>query len=178
MGQVIKFFFLTILGVALTLGTYLYFYLGVYKPVQITTAEVGPLYLLYKNHMGAYNEIGPILRETESWALQHNVHCGRTFGEFIDDPQAVDQDRLRSQAGCVLDGKPPIPTGDFSFEEFPVRRYLVGKFQGSPSIGPFKVYPKMKAEMEKQRLRLNGPTLEIYTVNGANVETEYLFPIK
>jgi DNA gyrase inhibitor GyrI len=169
-------FFLTALAFVLVLGGYLYVYLGVSKPVTIQQAQRGPLYLLYKDHMGPYHKIGSVIDAAEAWAHAHGVACPRTFGEFLDDPQAVDEDRLRSHAGCLLDSKPAGSTDDFTFEERPAQRYVVGRFEGSPSIGPFKVYPKIRKYIETERLRTSGPNLEVYRVNGEAVETEYLFP--
>ncbi len=110
--------------------------------------------------------------------MQNNLSCARTFGEYLDNPEAIDQDRLRSRGGCVLStayqGK--LPDG-MHYEERPANRYVVGRFTGSPSIGPFKVYPKIFAYLDSQRLKSTGTNLEVYTVNGEEVSTEYLFPI-
>ena len=169
---------LTLVLSAAGLFTYLYIYLGASKSVEILIEEQPPLTLLFLDHTGAYHYIGTKIGEVETWASKNNVACPRTFGEYLDSPEAVDQDRLRSRGGCIVQ-KPltRAPAEGMRLEDRPGRRYLVARFEGSPSIGPFKVYPKVYAFIESKRLKSDGPVLEIYTVNGDAVLTEYLFPI-
>jgi AraC family transcriptional regulator len=171
----IKTMFLALVTIAVVLATYLFFYLGLYKTASVTRESRGPLHLLYKTHSGAFYRIGPVLHEVELWAGAHGVKCDKTFGEFLDDPESVDEDRLRSRAGCIVEGKPSQPLGDIEYEEHPAGDYVVGRFSGSPSVGPLKVYPKIKHFIIDQRLRTSLPNLEIYTVRGDAVDTEYLF---
>jgi AraC family transcriptional regulator len=173
----IKKIFLALFLSAVGFVIYLYTYLGFSREVQIEVGERGPLYLLYKNHLGAYHQIGPTITAAENWTNANNVLCPQTFGEFLDDPKTMDQDRLRSRAGCVLDRKLNDPPGDFVYEERPRQKYIIARFAGSPSIGPFKVYPKVRKYIEDNRLKpSSSPVIEIYTISGANVTTEYLFP--
>lgn len=166
--------FIALIGFAI----YLYVYLGGFKEPRFMVLEQGPLHLVYVSHSGAYHEIGPKIESVEAWAHSRGYACDRTFGEYLDNPSAVDQDRLRSQGGCVMKEsvRDALPEG-MKYEERPARRYLVGTFEGSPAIGPFKVYPKAYETMESQRLKSDGPTIEIYTVHGTSVTTQYLFPV-
>ena len=162
----------------LSLAVYLYFYLGFYKPVDVALERRGPLYFLYKTHTGAYHQIGPAISAVENWTHEHKVPCEKTFGEYLDDPQAVDQDRLRSRGGCVLSGPLNSPPAEFQYEQRPEREYVVARFSGSPAIGPFKVYPKAKQFISEKRLKSAEGAIEVYLVRGDKVETEYLFPIE
>lgn len=170
---------LIVLG-ALGLGTYLYIYLGFSKPVEIAVEERGPLVLIYKIHTGAYHQIGPAIQDVEKWARENQISCPLTFGEFLDDPAAVDQDRLRSHAGCVLEKEAAVTLPeDFNQEVRPRRHYVVGRFSGSPSIGPFKVYPKIKEYLQTERLKSSSlAVIETYLIRDKNVTTEFLFPIE
>jgi AraC family transcriptional regulator len=162
----------------LTLGGYLYYYLGFYKPIEILEAERGPFHFLYQEHAGAYHEIGPTIAAVEKWALANNIYCAMTFGEYLDDPSAVDQDRLRSHGGCVLNARPEKIPDDMKYEEREALKYVIGRFEGSPSIGPFKVYPKIKKHIEERRLKTSTSSLELYRVSGKQVTTEILFKIE
>lgn len=176
--RIVKIFFLSVVIFALSLATYLYFYLGVYKSAgDVRVETVGPLLLVYKAHTGAYHQIGPAIQEVEEWAMKQNILCPRTFGEYLDDPDAVDQDRLRSRGGCVLTAVPVDVPAQFTFETRAPHRYAIADFNGSPSIGHFKVYPKVKEYLAKERLRSQDAVIEIYKVNGKNVTTEFLFPL-
>ncbi len=165
--------FITLIGFAI----YLYLYLGANKEVTLTVAEQGPLVLLYADHAGAYHEIGKKIEYVEKWAREKSLPCRRTFGEYLDDPSAVDQDRLRSRGGCVLEQKIEEFPEDMKLEERPRRRYVVARFEGSPAIGPFTVYPKAAEYIETMRLKSDGPAMEIYTIQGTAVTTEFLFPV-
>lgn len=176
-----KKFFLALAITAVGFVFYMYSYLGFNRPVEIELGERQMLQLLAKNHMGAYHQIGPVISDVEQWANAHNIHCPQTFGEYLDDPAAMDQDRLRSRGGCVLTSPLPadleLPKG-FAKGERPARKYVIARFQGSPSIGPMKVYPLAQKFIEDQRLKVSGAVIEIYTVNGKDVTTEFLFPIE
>jgi len=159
-------------------GIYLYRHLGLSQPVEITQGPRGPLLFLFKDHRGPYHEIGPVIREVELWALNKNVPCSKTFGQFLDDPQAVDQDRLRSRGGCVLSVLPNgmAPEG-FNVLKILERGYVIAKFRGSPAAGPMTVYPKVKKYFEEHRLVYPPTVIEIYSIDGESVETEYLFQL-
>jgi hypothetical protein len=172
-------YLVTIVLAFLGLATYLFFYLGVNKPVTVELGERGPFHLLYGNHLGAYHEIGPVISEVEKWARSQHVDCPLTFGEYLDDPNAVDQDRLHSRGGCVLNAKPNVAWPEtFSYEERPQGHFAIGHFEGSPAIGPWKVYPKIKDFLDARRLKNNGPVLETYLIRGEHITTEYLFPVE
>lgn len=159
------------------LGIYLYFYLGLSLPVEISVETRAPITLLWQEHRGAYHQIMPVIQKAETWAQANQVPCPKTFGEFLDDPAAVEQDRLRSRAGCVLNTElETVPEG-FTLETRAARSYVVGRFAGSPSVGPMTVYPAIKEYIAEKRLKSSAPPLEIYTVNGSSVTTEYLFPL-
>lgn len=172
----IRGFILTLLAAALILAGYLFYYLGYYKPVQITIEDRPAMHLLFKNHLGAYHGIGNLLQEVESWTMKSKIDCPKTFGEFEDDPQAVDQDRLRSRAGCVLNLPVTGDTAPYLQETRAARTYVVARFEGAPGIGPFKVYPKVQDYFQEQRLKSAGAVIEVYSVNGSQVTTEFLFP--
>jgi AraC family transcriptional regulator len=165
--------FIAVIG----LFIYLYFYLGAYKDVTITVEQRGPLYLAYEEHVGPYHEIGPPIHDVEVWAAAQNLACPLTFGEFLDDPESIDQDRLRSHVGCLLSTPAAPGSGDIHFEERPKKSYVLARFTGSPAIGPFKVYPKIKQYVNEHRLKITTSAIEIYRVEGQKVTTEYLFAI-
>lgn len=153
--------------------------LGVHKPVVIAEQEEGPFKVVYKNHTGAYYKIVPAIEEVEKWAKDNSIPCELTFGEYLDDPKKIDEDRLQSNGGCIVDrdlSTTPLPQG-FQYREIPRRAYVSATFDGAPSIGPYKVYPKIFKYLQEHNQQIAGPVLEVYHVTGATaVETKYLFP--
>lgn len=158
-----------------------YFRLGGYKSPVISEAQSEQLYLISKPHIGAYHKINPVITEVETWATKNNIPCLRTFGEYIDNPREKDEDRLRSQGGCILShplDPAQVPDG-FTYRVAAPTPVLLATFDGAPSIGPFKVYPAVEEYMNNHKLQASGPVIEIYEIKSANeAVTRYYFPIK
>ncbi len=154
--------------------------LGSFKEVSLSEGERGPFKQVFKKHVGAYHKIVPVLEEVETWAKANGEACRLTFGEFIDDPDLIAEDRLRSSAGCMVEKKWDLvlPAG-FGYREIPAHLFVVAEFDGAPSIGPIKVYPRAKDYIAAHNYKQIGPTYEIYEILAPDkVKTTYLFPVE
>lgn len=177
-------------AIVLFIAAELYFS-GAFKPVEIEVQTKGPYAILFKDHIGAYDKIVSTIEEVETWAKQNNLPCTLTFGEYLDDPHAVEQERLRSRGGCItsdVDSKNlathsplagPLPS-DFNRTVIEPKKYVVATFAGSPRIGPLKVYPKVNEYIAAHKLKQVGGTIEVYDIqpDNAAMTTTYLFPIE
>ena len=173
----VKWFFIFLLGGILTIGLSLYYKLGAYKDVKIAKGSVPMMNLLYQDHFGSYHKIGGAIQRVENWALENNFSCERSFGIYLDDPSKIDEDRLRSQGGCITDAIVPsndLPL-DFKQRQLNKGEFIVAQFTGSPAIGPFVVYPKVEKWAIDNRMKIKPPTIEIYKLNKSTIETTYLF---
>lgn len=153
-------------------------YLGAFKSVRITTTEAGPFRMVYKAHLGAYHKIVPDIEIVERWATSNGEACGSSFGEYIDDPAVVDEDRLHSNVGCLVigDWTGKLPA-DLIYRELPRRLFVKADFDGAPSIGPQKVYPRVNTYMNKEKLKPDGAVFEVYErLPGGKLRTHYHFP--
>ena len=156
-------------------------YVGFYRDVSLAEIQSPGFTVVYKEHVGAYHLIVPLLDEVEKWAKQNGVPCPKTFAEFLDDPNRTEEARLRANGGCWLgEGevaiKAPLP-GGFKTKFVSSGPMLKAEFSGSPAIGPWKVYPQAKGYMAEHHLKPQGPSFEIYTVLGERAMlTQYLFP--
>lgn len=174
-----KYAILGTLALIVALALAVYVYVGGYKPVQTEITEKGPYRLVYKTHLGPYHQIVPILEEVEKWARANGESCKLTFGEYLDNPKLVAEDRLQSHGGCFVEKAwaSGLPEG-FSYREIPKRLYLAAVFEGAPSIGPMKVYPKADSIMQSEGYKPDGAVIETYEVlSPKSVETRYYFPI-
>ncbi|MCB0361793.1 MAG: GyrI-like domain-containing protein [Bdellovibrionales bacterium] len=173
----VKWIFFTSFSALVAIAIYLFFYLGGYKPVQIEEVLYPQIQLIYSIHNGPYHKIDPGLKEIEAWAQRNDLSCQRTFGEFLDDPAKVDEGRLRSHIGCLVDKEvSPLPDG-YKYRKISSQWVVKAQFQGAPSIGPLKVYPKAKQYIAEKRLKSSQPPIEIYqTLADGTFQTEYLFP--
>ena len=170
----------TTIAAILAFSVFMYFRLGMNKTVMLEAREAGPFKTLYQKHTGPYYKIAEKIEFVEKWALANGVSCSKTFGQYIDDPQSVDEDRLQSEGGCIVEDMPSDlkPLEGMIVGEIAKRKYLMAKFDGAPSVGPYTVYPKAFEWLSKNSMTLDGPIVEIYNVlNAKEVVTEYLFPI-
>jgi DNA gyrase inhibitor GyrI len=177
-----KYFLIFIITAIISFGVYLSTYLGAYKKVDISQATEGPFKIVYVDHMGPYHKIIKNLEVVEKYFKLKGQPCGRTFGEYLDDPQIVEEARLRAKAGCIVETIPTDLPADFKSGNLPARKYVVAVFTGSPGIGPLKVYPKVNEFMLAQKLKQDGPVIEIYEIHAIKeknaMTTTYLFPTK
>lgn len=180
---------------AVTLGLILFFlylfqYTGAFKSVSVDLDERGPYTIVFKNHVGAYHKIVATIEEIEKWSRENGLKCRLAFGEFFDDPRIVEEGRLNSRVGCLIDPLVPeelvvleklksqLPQ-DYKVDEIPKTKAVVALFTGAPGIGPLKVYPKAEDYMIENKLTRKGAVIEIYEVfDKKSMQTTYIWPIQ
>jgi AraC family transcriptional regulator len=179
---------------AVTLGLVLFFlylfqYTGAFKSVTINQDERGPYTFVFKSHVGPYHKIVGHIEVVEKWAKENGLKCRLSFGEFFDDPRLVEEGRLNSRAGCLIDPlilqetqlfenlKNKLPEG-FQYVEFEKTKAVVALFTGAPGIGPLKVYPLAEDYMIKNKLTRKGGVIEIYEIfDKRAMQTTYIWPV-
>lgn len=169
---------------------YLFQYTGAFKSVSVDIDERGPYTVVFKSHVGAYHKIVSTIEEVETWAKANGLKCRLSFGEYFDDPRSVEEGRLSSRGGCMID--PLIPDenakleklknnlpADFKVSEIPKSKAVVALFTGAPGIGPLKVYPKAEDYIVEHKLERQGSVIEIYEVfDRKSMQTTYIWPLK
>lgn len=174
----IRYILLPLLIAILVFVSYLMNYLGVFKPVIISQKKVGPMHMVYKSHVGPYHKIVPAIEEVEKWAKSQGLDCRLSFGEYLDDPKLTEEVRLRSFGGCIVNE--PLNELPESFEQktVPEKEYVMAVFEGSPGIGPLKVYPKIFKYIEDEKLTREESVIEVYEIHSPeSMTTTYYFPL-
>lgn len=180
MARLWRSLFLPVLLGFFFLGIYLYFYLGANRPVTLEQVALPEMKLVFKEHLGAYHKINAAIEEVEAWAKKNNLSCPQTFGRYLDDPKVVDEDRLRSEAGCIMAAEAPLELTEPGFHQQILRagQYVRASFAGSPAIGPWRVYPRLKEFIAENHLQTEAVTIEIYQLDGkGGMTTTYLVPL-
>ena len=165
-------------------------YTGAFKSITIGVDQRGPYTLVFKEHTGAYHKIVSTIESVEKWAKDNKLKCRLSFGEYFDNPRIVEEGRLKSRGGCLIDPLDPedqkifeslknnLPE-NFKTDIYSKTKAVVALFTGSPGIGPMKVYPKADEFMAKGQLTKKGPVLEIYEVfDPHSMQTIYIWPIQ
>lgn len=178
----IRYVLLPLLIALIVFVSYVLSYLGYFKPVLIEEKTAPAMHLLYKEHSGAYNKIAPVIEDVEHWAAANKIDCTKSFGYYLDNPDVIEEGRLRSWGGCIIDPNsalpPTLPEG-FKTAELPEHKYVVATFEGSPAIGPQRVYPRVFDYIEKRRLKAAGPVLEQYVIHSeTSMTTTYFFAVE
>lgn len=152
--------------------------LGVTKPVTVQIANLPEQKIIFLNHIGAYHKMNDTIVKVENELARRGFSCERTFGHYIDSPEQQDEDRLRSEGGCVVPSHDiELKDTDLTAGAIPAGQYIRATFEGSPSISPFKVYPKVNEFAHGNRLRRADDFYEIYEIRGEKVATVYLFRV-
>lgn len=182
-------FYATGLGVLLFL-LYLFQYTGAFKSVTIDQDERGPYTVIFKKHVGAYHKVSTVIQEVEKWAQENGLKCRLSYGAYYDNPQIVEEGRLNSSGGCIVDMevaedvaayeklKNQLPQ-DYEVEVIEKTPAVVALFTGAPGIGPLKVYPKAEDYIAENRLMKKGWVMEIYEIfNDRAMQTTYIWPLQ
>ena len=169
---------------------YLSQYTGAFKDVLVSADQRPALQIIYKDHTGAYHKIVSTIEEVETFAKSKGLKCRLSFGEYFDNPDTVEEGRLRSRGGCVIDPlvaeeavtveklKTDLPK-DFKTDILPATKAVVALFSGAPGIGPLKVYPKANDYIEKDKLVRKNNVIEIYEIFDAkSMQTTYIWPVE
>ena len=164
------------------LFAYFYFYLGFSKEVINQGIVEDKFYVLGTSHVGPYHKINALITEVETWTKENNIPCPLTFGLFLDDPKISEENRLRSEVGCLT--KTPVyesyteKSTKYFVKQLPNKRFLKFSFSGSPAISPFVVYPKAEEWFQKTNYKQDKFVLEVYEQFGNSLTTHYYFPIE
>lgn len=169
---------------------YLFQYTGAFKSVTVDQDERGPYTVIFKSHIGPYHKIVSTIEEIETWTRSKGLKCRLSFGEYFDDPRVVEEGRLNSRGGCLLDPlieeeknilekfKSELPA-DYKIDVIAKTKAVVALFTGAPGIGPLKVYPKAEDYMVENKLSRKGSVIEIYEVfDKRSMQTTYIWPIQ
>lgn len=162
--------------------------LEVYDMTQVAPDQLEPefnstgFFILYKNHLGAYHKMTNTIEDIEHWAKSNSISCQLSFGQYFDDPSFIEEGRLKSRGGCILKEDPryhhSLPT-DFQIEWVPAQLFVKASFEGSPAIGPMKVYDRIDSFMKDNKLQKNGSVIETYRILSKDqMVTHYYFPAK
>jgi len=169
---------------------YLFQYTGAFKSVTVALGDRPTYQIIYKDFTGPYHKIVSTIQEVEKWAQSQGLNCRLSFGEYFDDPGAIEEGRLKSRGGCLVDPlkddekkiwntlKDKLPA-DYKVDELAATKAVISLFEGAPSIGPMKVYPKAEEFILKNNLVRKGGVIEIYEVfDQKSMQTTYIWPIQ
>ncbi|MES1909400.1 MAG: hypothetical protein MHM6MM_002145 [Cercozoa sp. M6MM] len=118
----------------------LLWYYGVLRRHQFKRCSLPSFYLLYREHIGPYKDVGPVFQAVADVLNEKNIEFDMMGGIYFDDPS--DGDRCRSFCGAMLEADDQtkvdlelfeghlealdvhvlhVPAGEYARAEFPLR---------------------------------------------------------
>ena len=152
------------------------FFGGFYK-VNIQEKNTCGEILVYENVTGAYNQTKTVSDKIYYELLnKYKVETKKGFGIIYDNPKNVEQSKLRSEVGCIMENTDNemhekikehflvkiLQNENYLVAEFPFRGFL------SIMIGMIKVYPKFGKYIFENKYP-DGPIMEIYDIPNKKI---------
>ena len=136
--------FLTLIGFVVLAA---YAWNGGFRDLTVKEESFGPYHFVYMDHVGAYRETGKIYQELDTLFSEKKIAILGMAGLYYDNPGVVEDAKLRSSIGAVVDKKlydsiklpkmkkKIISKRSYIYTDFPFTNYI------SMVIGIKKAYP-------------------------------------
>ncbi len=168
-----------ILGSLILIILIIFAYYGGFSSIKIQEKEKGGETLIYKELKGDYAQAENII-EKMSEALKSNekIQTYKGFGIYYDNPQTVEEERLRSDVGCILEKsdtfKLNLLLNKYKIKVYPTKKYITAEFpyRGKLSVllSLIKVYPALNNYVKLNGYAENGPVMEIYDSTNKTIQ--------
>jgi len=169
---------LIIIGVILAIMAIVFIYYGGFKKVNCRIEKQGGETLVYKEMTGDYAKSGKLSDEVYYSLLNdYEIETFKGFGIYYDNPKEVENSKLRSEIGCIVEEKDRSKVsqikGDLKIKTYPEKSHIVAEFpfKGKMSImfGLMKVYPAMDKFVKENGKNEDGAIMEIYDVPNKKI---------
>lgn len=138
---------------------------GLFYKIKLSEKIVGPFTLVYEEHIGPYNKIGPVIDKIYYSLLEDKVLSSQGFGIYYDDPKKTEEDELRSIGGCLISDSSYLPNDKYKVLELNPAKAIVAEFpyknKTSLFLGVLKFYPAYTKYIKKNNLEPKE-IMEIY----------------
>lgn len=161
---------------------------GGFSKVNFQVKEEGGDYLVYRKITGPYKQTADMIYKLHYELKNENIETYKSFGIYYDNPKVVAQNKLRSEAGCILETADTAKTywlrAKFNIKVYPVKKYITAEFpfkgRMSIMIGLIKVYPAMNKFIKDNGYSEAGPIMELYDMPNKKIlyRKEAVLPVK
>jgi hypothetical protein len=145
-------------------------YMGYFASVKIEEKEDGGYFVVGKEVIGPYSEVGKHMLEADNKLKGLGIICTKGFGIYYNDPNTTPKEKCRSLVGNIVEVKDlekiknaqleglkidSIPKAKAVVAEFPIKNTL------SYMLGPTKVYSKFSRYITEHNYKI-ALSFEIY----------------
>ncbi|MGE5480291.1 MAG: hypothetical protein ACM3U1_07660 [Chloroflexota bacterium] len=153
-------------------------YLGIFASVDIRKGTEGGELLVYERVVGNFSKVGePMERISKTLKDKYGLENVDCMAIYYDNPEQVPQEKLRSDAGCLIPAGVKVDTAalarKFSVKLIPRKEYIITDFpyHGTPSIfvSVMKVYPALKKYFAENKVNGEFQIAEIYDMKQVKI---------
>lgn len=153
-------------------------WLGAFQKVHVYAARQGGETLVYETIKGDYRQSTAAMDRIYYQLLNEDkIETFKGFGIYYDDPKKVSKEKLRSEAGCILEladmAKREALAGKYQLKVIPEADYLVAEFPLKNKMSIFmsiaKVYPALNKYAEQYNYNPDGFVMEIYDIPNKKI---------
>lgn len=153
-------------------------WLGAFKKVKVSVSQQGSETLVHESIKGDYRQSAAAMDRIYYRLLREDgIETFKGFGIYYDDPKKVSKEKLRSEAGCILEpaNAAIIETlGEkYQVKVFPEGNYLVAEFPYKNKLSIFvslaKVYPALNKYAEIHNYNPDGFVMEVYDIPNKKI---------
>lgn len=172
-----KIALIIIVVLILTILLFYSYYGGFYK-IQITTEKQGGETVVYQEITGDYRQSGQVMDKIYYSLLNdYKITTYKGIGIYYDNPQKVEKDKLRSEAGCIIEENDYTKLSDlpenFKIKRIDTKEYITTSFpyKGKMSVmfSIMKVYPALQKYTADNGFNEEGAVIEIYDIPNKKI---------
>ena len=161
---------------AISIG--IYWYYGGYHKINISIEEQGGETVVYKEIVGEYKQSGEVMNSIYYNLLnEYNITTYNGFGIYFDNPQTVAKEKLRSQAGCIIEKNDIDRLStlgvDLKTQTLPIKKYIVTEFPYKGKLSIFfslmNIYPALNKYTQSNGINGDGAVIEIYDIPNKKI---------
>ena len=150
------------------------------KEYEILTKTADKMTIVYVEHMGPYDQLGPVFGQLAVYAIEKGLTLN-FVGFYYDDPATVPAESLRCELGIQV-GEGFEPDSGYMVKEIPAHKVVYAIMKG-PYDKIALEYPNIMKWMGEKGYKMTGPVTEIYLEGGEDVPPEQLvtevqFPVE
>lgn len=152
-------------------------WLGVFKTIEVKEGSRGPWRIAFQEGRGPYKGAGKAMEEVRAEVERSGAKAIKGYGLYFDDPKQVPQDKLRWEAGVLVDEVASKilarAKGRYTLKDMVQSEAIHASFPFKSMLSIFVGISKVYPALDKKRQQLGwggGPIMELY----GDEEIEYL----
>lgn len=147
------------------------------KDFKIEIRKIDEIHMVYYEFTGAYQDCFNDFPKLMEYMQKNQLPMGPySLGLFYDDPENVPEEKLRSEAGFMV--QRPVTVGNgFKYKKLPARKAVTTRYKSMEEIMP--AYAAISNYIIKNKISTEDFSMELYySYDEKEVDAEIVFFLK